>query len=312
MIPAAYRALARRTEDVRPRMSAQACQHAPTRDLVPTPLYAPTASPEPVSAKIPTRDGFRLAAEVWPSVGADPHRAVVFVHGFCGNRSENGLFRKLAEECSAKGLTAVLYDWRGLAPSEGDFASTSLDDHVADFQQVVQWTQQQFALDSGALSAVGFSLGAAVIGCALREKTTVGSLAYLSPAVRPRLDMWPRYNTPSIKRELAENGVVEKPGTSVLLGETILTSLRETDLGSHALDLEVPLLVCHGTADTRINCEGTRKLVDARKRRAPKSSDFDYWEFSGASHSFRPSDSWWDHIASAVTTWFSARPSRGS
>lgn len=254
-------------------------------------------------ALIPADEELRLAADVWPS-RVSSRGAVVFVHGFCGGRAENGLFHKLAAACSARGFHAVLYDWRGIGLSEGNFTSTGLDDHVADFKRVVEWTRAHFGSEAPSLSAVGFSLGAALIGSAVRDGMDLGSVAYLSPAVRPRHDMWPRYNTPEIMRELSEHGVVKKPGSSVFLGEEILESLRETDLGPRAFDLETPLLVCHGSADTRIDCASSRKLKDERERRRGKRrSTFRYEEFPGASHSFRPEDHCWDRLGAIVAGW---------
>lgn len=254
-----------------------------------------------LDAIIPMGDGTRLAAEVWRA-RTQSRRAVVFVHGFCGNKAENGLFRRLAADCSANGLHAVLYDWRGIAPSPGEFGATTLRDHVADFQQVVTWTRSYFRDSLDCLSAIGFSLGAAVIGSALRDRTELSSVAYLSPAVRPNLSMWPRYNTRPMRWELKHRGVVEKPGSSVLLGRPIIESLRDTDLGPRAFNFNLPLLVCHGTNDERIDCSSTRKLV-ARAR----ASRLEYTEFEGASHSFRPADRWWAELSSVLTSWLATQ-----
>jgi uncharacterized protein len=248
----------------------------------------------------------QLAVELRPSVVPESRRIAVFVHGFCGNRQENGLFEALADECAARGIHAVLYDWRGLGDSEGDFKETSLDDHVDDFRHVLRWCRT-LADDVESLSAVGFSLGAAIIGSVLREESPLDSVAYLSPAVRPRLSMWPRYDKPEIHRELDAHGCVKKPDSDVVLGRRILASLETTDLGRSAFALQVPLLVCHGSADTRIDCSHTRELVEAVPRRA-----VEYREFRGASHSFRPDDRHWKRLSSVVGGWLTGmRRSRG-
>lgn len=268
----------------------------------------------PYNAIIPAEKGLRLSAEIWPAAGRETKGVVVFVHGFCGNRNENGLFDALAAGCTEKGLAAVLYDWRGIGTSEGDFPATSLDDHVADFQHVLKWTATQFGSDLRALSAIGFSLGAAIVGSALgrRRQLSFRSLVYLSPAVRPRISMWPRYDTPDIRRELKRHGVVEKPGSSVLLGQPILDSLQKTDLGEGAFDVHSPLLVCHGSADTRIDCGHTRDLVALRSRRRAAPDAFRYEEFPGASHSFRPDEAHWKGLASTVSTFLSAPRGRNA
>jgi alpha-beta hydrolase superfamily lysophospholipase len=251
-------------------------------------------------------DGTELAAEVHAPQLTHIRGAIIFVHGFCGDKGENGLFHALAARCVEKGFVAVLYDWRGLADSKGDFPSSTLHDHTSDFEQVTQWTKSRFGAKLGSLHAVGFSLGAAVVGLALRQRLKLTSVAYLSPAARPSQSMWPRYDSKQLWSELEVHGVVEKPGSSVLLGRAILESLRDTDLGPQAFDLKVPLLVCHGTDDVRIDCSHTRKLVDTRKHvaRPDKARDFRYIEFKGASHSFRPAENCWDKLGDELTAWF--------
>jgi pimeloyl-ACP methyl ester carboxylesterase len=251
-------------------------------------------------AAVAMSDGLQLSAEVVPPATPRSLGAIIFVHGFCGNKGENGLFHAIAAQCAAAGFHSVLYDWRGIAQSQGDFASTNLLDHTADFREVVGWTRSTLLDGCNPVYAVGFSLGAAVIGLALRRRLELEAVAYLSPAVRPHLSMWPRYNTTMIQRELATRGVVEKPGSPVFLGRPILESLRDTDLGPRAFELDVPLLVCHGTEDIRIDCSHSRKLVPHESR----TRHFRFLEFPGASHSFRPEDDCWPPLASVVTDWF--------
>lgn len=249
---------------------------------------------EPVT--IETAPGVVLAAEVCKPVET-PVGVVTFVHGFGGNKHENGLFRAIAEECVARRFTCVLYDWRGIGGSFGKFESTPLELHVEDFKRVVEWARGRFQESSGSVCALGFSLGAAVVGLALRANVSLSSAAYLSPAVRPRLAMWPRYKRDIWKR-VKSQGVVEKPGSSLLLGREVLQSLRQTDLGPRAFEVGIPLLVCQGTEDARIACAQIRQLY------RPRSDDFRYIELNGASHSFRPPDNHWPRIANMVSAWF--------
>ena len=149
------------------------------------------------------------------------------------------------------------------------------------------------------MHAVGFSLGAAVIGLALRQQHDLTSVVYLSPASRPKESMWPRYE--ALWSQVKAHGVVEKPGSDVRLGRPILESLRDTDLGPRAFDLEVPLLVCHGTADARVDYTHTEKLL---ARLDGKRETFRHIKFPGASHSFRPADTCWDRLADNLAEWF--------
>ncbi len=258
-----------------------------------------------VYSPITAADGTKLSAEVHEPRSEQTRGVVIFVHGFGGNKGENGLFHALAGRCVEDGFAAVLYDWRGIAESDGDFPSSTLEDHQADFERVLEWARSQYETSLGSLHAVGFSLGAAVIGLALRRDLNLTSVVYLSPASRPSESMWPRYE--ELWGELKTDGVVEKPGGGVLLGRPILESLRDTDLGPEAFELEVPLLVCHGTADARVDYTHTEKLA------APLDGepDFHHIPFDGASHSFRPVDMW-DKLGDDLASWIgeAARSSR--
>lgn len=247
--------------------------------------------------KVPVADGLSLQAEVYET--SSPSRGtIVFVHGFCGNRHENGLFRTLATTAAGSGFDAILYDWRGIGKSQGDFAFATLKDHVEDFIGVAEWARSR-SQRADRLFTVGFSLGAAVVGLALNRKIGISSAIYLSPAARPKLSMWPRYRELGILEEIKREGVALKPGTEVRLGLAALEALAETDLGEDAFDIDIPLFVCHGTNDTRIPLTHTEQLL-----RSVDKPSFKYVPFAGASHSFRPDETYWDVLGAATSLWF--------
>jgi alpha-beta hydrolase superfamily lysophospholipase len=252
-----------------------------------------------VCAPITAADGTKLSAEVHEPQTGRTRGAIIFVHGFGGNKGENGLFHALAARCVEDGFVAVLYDWRGIADSDGDFPTSTLEDHKSDFERVIQWVSSRFAMSRGSLHAVGFSLGAAVIGLALQRQHNLTSVAFLSPASRPKESMWPRYE--ALWDQVKAHGDIQKPGSDIRLGRPILESLRDTDLGPRAFDLEVPLLVCHGTADARVDYTHTEELL---ARLDGECDTVRHIKFPGASHSFRPADTCWDRLADHLAEWF--------
>lgn len=252
------------------------------------------------SVAIPANDGISLAAEQYGPEEETARGTLVFVHGFAGDRHENGLFDTLAAHLAEKGIRSITYDWRGLGGSQGDFASSDLGQHVLDFEAVLEWAQQHNQDPAGRLQAIGFSLGAAVVGLALHRGAPINRAAYLAPAVRPNISMWGRYNTPEIWQAIDQHGTVQKPGSDVLLGRQILESLRDTDLGEQAFAVDIPLLVCHGTADSRIDITHNRDLA----RHVTPGPGFRYVEFDGASHSFKPAEQHWQRLADELAEWF--------
>ncbi len=246
--------------------------------------------------KIETPDGVRLSGLVFSPHEKDvsPERIAVFVHGFAGNKSENGLFTDAAVELIKHKYHVITYDWRGCGQSEGDFGTTSIEKHVEDFLAVWKWLQGQFK-DVQQIDAVGFSLGAAILTLAYKNKVPIRRLVFLSPALRPAIDMWPRYQ--ELYEDVELTGYVQKPGSSIVLGEAILDSLRVTDLLEETGSLNMPILVCHGTNDDRIPIQHTRDLVN----HLPNA---DFQVFDGASHSYNPADKYREQVLHSIQNWF--------
>lgn len=246
-------------------------------------------------------DGSELATDLYHARDQPLRGVLLLVHGFAGDKQEGGLFPLLAEQAAEQGFNCLAYNWRGIAPSGGDFANSTIEQHRADFLNIARWVRDRFPDSQSGLSAVAFSLGAAVAGLALRENhDLLQRVIYLAPALRPNQSMWPRYE--EIWNEIPEGGAAQKPGSAVMLGRPILKSLHDTDLGPSAFNIDVPLLVCHGTADERIPREHSQALA----AQVGPGRDFTYEEIEGASHSFRPGGQRL-HLVNTVVDWLCER-----
>ncbi len=255
---------------------------------------------EPV--RIPAAGGVCLSGLLGypPQLKNADLQAVILVHGFAAEKTENGLFSEIGDLLLRSGYAVLMYDWRGLGESDGDFSRTTIGTHSSDFDNVVKWLDKTCGLESTRFCAIGFSLGAALVVSALKNGLKLGAASFWSPAVRPRLSMWPRYNTPALRAELRANGFVIKPETDVELGRQILHSLRDTDLGLDAFSIGLPLLVCHGTDDSRIPVEHSRKVFAGSRNESAI-----FAEFPGASHSFRPAPMQRPILFDLFTRWLS-------
>ena len=212
----------------------------------------------------------------------DPVRGFfVLVHGFASDRDEGGLFPLIERTLLEQGCGVLRYDARGLGLSDGAFECSTIDEHVDDFISVVGWLRRE--IGDAPIHGLGFSLGATIICLAARRGITLKSAVFLSPALRPCVDMWPRYNTPEIRKVLETNGCILKG--RVRVGRAFLESLREIDLRDLPNEMQVPLLVCHGTADDRIPAATTRKIFSEARASSTRLK----W-FENASHSFRPEE----------------------
>jgi len=227
---------------------------------------------------------------------------VVFVHGFCGDKRENGLFDSISDRCARDGFLTLAYDWRGLGESDGDFPSARMEDHMGDFVSLIHWVKENYPDQSRSTFALGFSLGAAVIGLAIRElREAIHGISYLSPAVRPKVSMWPRYDRAEHWASIRSKGFFPKGEKQVPIGETIMGYLRDTDLGLNAFHLPVPLLICHGEEDSKIDIRHTKEIYQTCRS---SRGDLEFRAIPRASHSFRPENEYWPQISSLVSQWF--------
>lgn len=237
------------------------------------------------NVQIPTDGSFLLNGSFGRSrktIANKQFRSLIFVHGFAGERTENGLFLDAAHRAVQLGYSVLMYDWRRAKVHGHELWNADLETHVSDFHNAVRWLNKKTRTSPSSVCAVGFSLGAAVVAMAVREGLRLGAAAFWSPAVRPKTTMWPRYE--ALTHQLTSHGFISKPENDVRLGREILDSLRTTDLGTSAFNLDIPLLVCHGREDNRIPITSTREVYLASQPTAPLR----YVEFVGASHSFRP------------------------
>jgi alpha-beta hydrolase superfamily lysophospholipase len=241
-----------------------------------------------ISENILMPDGCRLSALIgYPTSQPETgFRAVILVHGFAAEKTENGLFAEATRALLKNGYCVLAYDWRGLGDSDGDFSNSSLDTHISDFRNVLRWFSQKTKIETTQICAIAFSLGAVLVAKAVHSGDKLGGAVFWSPATRPSMHMWPRYSSREIRSKLNSHGFVIKPGTNVKLGRAILESLRDTDLGDMSFDLGLPLMICHGSSDSRIPVDSSRTSFEVAAKK--NINNIVYAEFVGASHSFRP------------------------
>lgn len=252
--------------------------------------------------------GASISALWFEAKTPSPHtlKAAILVHGFASDKTESGLFIPTASRLSSMGISTLTYDWRGRGNSTGDFAHTSLEVHISDFTGLCQWICDRLEVELNSILAVGFSLGAVVALRHIASHGPLGGVACLSPAFRPALDMWPRYNLPELFSTIKASGVATKPGSEdgALIGQEVLDFLRDTDLGEDALvGLRLPLLVCHGTSDTRIPYVTSEKVVS---RALAADCQVQFKLFDGATHSFRPAETFHPMVIDALCSWIDA------
>lgn len=199
---------------------------------------------------------------------------LIFVHGFAGNKDENGLFIDAENYFSSKNFNVLRYDMEGVGHSEGNYESSSLVNQAKDLSMVAHYVKDKYPENK--MHIIGFSLGATA--SLLMDDLVADSYIFWSPALFTSKDMSPRYDCPEIHREITDNGYLNKSGVKV--GPRILSDLKNFDPLEYINKMNKKILLIHGTNDPRIDYNSTVMAKDL----------FPYADLEiieGANHSFK-------------------------
>ena len=128
---------------------------------------------------IPARDGYPLAAEIVRATDSEGNSRIVVMNAAMGVPRQ--FYRKFALALAEKGMTTVLWDYRGIGGSKPatlrGFAATVVDWVLNDMAAVVDWAHREFEPER--LFLIGHSLGGQLAGL-LDNSRTVDGMVTLS------------------------------------------------------------------------------------------------------------------------------------
>jgi dienelactone hydrolase len=142
--------------------------------------------------EFPNTRGKLLRGMMHRPAGAEgPVPAVIFFHGFTGDRMESHwIFIKCARALAREGIASLRFDFFGSGESEGTFHKATLQSEIADARAAVHFMQRQKGIDPGRLGLCGLSLGGCVAACvaaAAKAKALVLWSAVAHPAILQQL-----------------------------------------------------------------------------------------------------------------------------
>jgi len=112
--------------------------------------------------------------------------AVVFFHGFTGDRMESHwIFVKCSRALAEAGIASLRFDFYGSGESEGEFSEVTLHSELADATAAVEFFRRQKGIDPGRLGLVGLSLGGA-IAATIASASRAQALVLWSALARPK------------------------------------------------------------------------------------------------------------------------------
>ena len=225
------------------------------------------------------------------------HDFIIFLHGFAGNKDENGLFRDAADHFATKGFSSLRFDFSGHGESSGRSLDLTIDREIEDFRSAVGFVRSRF--NPASIYVVGFSLGAYI---ALRAPDPdINGFILWSPALKPGKDMYPRYSTIQVKKEIEANGCIDKSGLRI--GPKMLEDLKGCDIEPRAKEIHTPMLIIHGTKDEKISCSTSRAFYKSHSGQM----DIIFKQIPNAGHSYKEKREYREAVFSKTMGWLNSR-----
>jgi pimeloyl-ACP methyl ester carboxylesterase len=206
-------------------------------------------------------DGMKVVGTLNTPDGFDDPPAILLLHGFTGSRDEleipavgEGIFERAAAAWAGEGIASLRIDYRFNGDSDGEFADSTMEAHVADGLAALDWLAASGRVDTGRLASVGWSMGGAVgATVAARTDHELDAVALWAPGVNMAASITMMLGTEMMKAGLTSGAVgVLAPlpwGTEIELRQPFFDSLFELDPVAEIAGYDGPLFVAVGTND---------------------------------------------------------------
>lgn len=222
--------------------------------------------------------GLNLIGEFY---SADSESVVIMSHGFTGDKSEWGMFDRVAEELNKYGFNIFKYDFSGSGESDDD--SLSVEKQVDDLQSAIEYVEDKRMKKIG---LYGHSLGGLV---SLKNYSSKVKAMVLTAPVTDKKDVYveERFSEEQLK-ELKEKGYItnirDKGVRKRIIIDKKYLEERETINQDELLKpIKCPVIIIHGDEDDSVPIEWSKSAIE----KLPKSSKLEI--LSGEDHDFENS-----------------------
>lgn len=238
------------------RIIAQAAAAAAV--LIFVSMSSAQAAEETVTLEV---EGQKVVGTLTLPDGIEKPPVILLLHGFTGNRHEleipavkEGIFTRAARIWAEDGYASLRIDYRFNGDSDGEFADSTLQAHLADAMAALDWLAVSRRVDPKRVALVGWSMGGAIgASVAGRTEHDLDALALWAPGVNMAASITMLFGPETVKKGLAAGEEPVKAtlpwGAEVQLKQAFFDSLFMLDPIADIVDYEGPLFVAVGTKD---------------------------------------------------------------
>lgn len=236
-----------------------------------------------------------------PEGRTGPVPAVLFVHGFTGDRIEPfRVFVLTARRLAEQGIASLRIDCRGSGDSAGNFEDMTVSSELEDVSTALAWLRSRDEVDTGRIGILGFSMGGMVAAFTLGRDPEIRAAALWSPVGEPKVQIAQRAY-PGWEADLHSSGVVTTEAWK--LGPAFVKEMGRLEPLEAIRGVTCPILLVHGDHDESVNVQSSWLYEEAL---AGGGADVVVHIVAGADHTYTTVP-WQEDLQTTTVAWFSNR-----
>lgn len=245
-----------------------------------------------------TSEGEQVVGMLHLPDGKGPFPAVVFLHGFTGNKGEaHRIFVQAARGLAAAGIVSLRFDFRGSGDSAGEFSQMTIAGELADARAALRYLGRRREVDTSRIGVLGMSMGGLVAVLLLADQPRVRAAVLWNPVAHPRALCEARASDAS-RQQLAAMGVADWQGWAV--GVRFIEEMMTLDPLGASERVRVPVLIIQAAEDQTVPRGWADDYVAAFARSGCRAA---LHVVDGADHTFS-SLGWTMEVMAATLPWF--------
>ena len=237
--------------------------------------------------------------------GKENNALMVFVHGFCAERTEGGRFVTVAEELAKHGICSIMMDQSGCGQSGEPFDQYCMDNSFDDISACVDYMLANYPIDTTRMGMVGYSMGGRITSVYVTQKDTRFRTIGLWAAAINHIDRLYQFCYDSeenrdLVKEAEERGYAEYnnvfDGRRLHLSQKFYQGMFGYDPVECMKQFDGNVIICQGLADDTVVPETAQQCYDNLTTQGARKLVM----IEGANHGF---GLWDDHMEqSAILT----------